>query len=116
MSFTSCHLWPIYPYGFGWFLNETRGHRVIEHSGGWQGCATHIACYPDDKLTIVVLTNLNVADPAAIAHGLAELFVLELQQRAIELAPALFNAYAGQDELAPGLVITTSRAQGKPML
>src|SRR5579862_8164798 len=25
-----------YPYGFGWFLGEANGHRLIEHDGAWQ--------------------------------------------------------------------------------
>ena len=30
-------------YGFGWFLGETRGHRLIEHGGAWQGFNAHIS-------------------------------------------------------------------------
>src|SRR5271168_1766121 len=41
-------------YGFAWSINETNGHKLIEHSGAWQGFTTHIARYVDDKLTVVV--------------------------------------------------------------
>ena len=30
-------------YGFAWSINETNGHKLIEHSGAWQGFTTHIA-------------------------------------------------------------------------
>jgi CubicO group peptidase (beta-lactamase class C family) len=64
-------------YGFAWSINETNGHKLIEHSGAWQGFTTHIARYVDDKLTIVVLTNLDAghAQPGKIAHTVAGFYV-----------------------------------------
>jgi CubicO group peptidase (beta-lactamase class C family) len=64
-----------HPYGFGWMFREANGHKVIEHGGAWQGFTTHIAKYPDDGLTVVVLTNLAGARPGAIANGVAGLYV-----------------------------------------
>jgi CubicO group peptidase (beta-lactamase class C family) len=62
-------------YGFGWFIETTNGHRVIEHEGEWQGFTTQISRYVDDKLTVVVLTNLAEADPGTIAHQVAEMYL-----------------------------------------
>lgn len=63
-------------YGFAWEINEVNGHRVIEHGGAWQGFTTYISRYVDDKLTVVVLTNLDSAhsDPGRIAHHVAGLY------------------------------------------
>ena len=66
-------------YGFGWVVNHVHGHRLIEHEGAWQGFKTAISRYMDDKLTVVVLTNLADADPYAIAHGVAALYMPELK-------------------------------------
>ena len=44
-------------YGFGWSIEEMKGHQVIGHGGSWQGFKTHISRYVDDKLTVVVLIN-----------------------------------------------------------
>jgi len=55
-----------YPYGFGWFLNSINGHKSIQHSGSWQGFNNFIAKFPNDKLTVVVLTNLNPSNPRLI--------------------------------------------------
>ncbi len=43
---------------------------MIEHGGNWQGFACDISRYPDDNLTVVVLTNLDVShsDPDLLAH------------------------------------------------
>ena len=62
-------------YGFGWFIEEKKGHCVIGHSGAWQGFKTHISRYVDDKLTVVVLANLSEADPGKIAEHVAEMYL-----------------------------------------
>ncbi len=62
-------------YGFGWFINNVHGHPVIEHAGAWQGFTTNISRYVDDKLTVVVLTNLEAANPSNIAHHVSGLYL-----------------------------------------
>jgi CubicO group peptidase (beta-lactamase class C family) len=61
-------------YGYGWFIEAQDGHRVIEHEGQWQGFETQISRYVDDKLTVIVLTNLAEAKPDLIAHGVARIY------------------------------------------
>ncbi|MEP7064452.1 MAG: serine hydrolase domain-containing protein [Gemmatimonadota bacterium] len=65
-------------YGFAWFIDTINGHRVVQHSGTWQGFRTYIARYLDDGVTVVVLTNLGESDPAKITHGIAGLYRHEL--------------------------------------
>jgi CubicO group peptidase (beta-lactamase class C family) len=62
-------------YGFGWFIESKKGHRVIEHEGAWQGFETEIARYVDDQLTVIVLTNLDGARPETIADHVAEMYL-----------------------------------------
>ena len=61
-------------YGFAWFVDTINGHRVVQHSGSWQGFETYIARFIDDKVTVVVLMNLGGADPAIVAHGIAGIY------------------------------------------
>jgi CubicO group peptidase (beta-lactamase class C family) len=44
------------PYGFGWEVKERRGHRMISHAGI---TGTEYSRFPDDGLTVIVLTNLG---------------------------------------------------------
>lgn len=67
-----------YPYGFGWSLGEQRGRPMIEHGGSWQGFRAAIARYPDDRLSVMVLSNLAQAGPGQIAHGVAGLISPDL--------------------------------------
>ncbi len=66
-----------YPYGFGWDVTAANGHRLIEHGGAWQGFTTQISRYADDRLTVIVLTNLDAdhSSPDKIAHHLAGLYI-----------------------------------------
>jgi CubicO group peptidase (beta-lactamase class C family) len=62
-------------YGFGWFIETKNGHHVVEHEGSWQGFQTQISRYVDDKLTVVVLTNLGGSNPAILADHVAEMYL-----------------------------------------
>lgn len=64
-------------YGFGWFIDNRAGHRCIHHDGSWQGFETAIDRYVDDKLTVVVLTNLAGADPGKISQHVAEMYLAD---------------------------------------
>ncbi|MFZ0517393.1 MAG: serine hydrolase domain-containing protein [Acidobacteriaceae bacterium] len=78
-------IWTVYPlndgkpnpagYGFAWFIGAQDGHKRIEHGGAWQGFTCDISRYPDDSLTVVVLTNLDAghSNPEVIAHVVAGL-------------------------------------------
>ena len=60
-----------YPYGFGWQVGDFAGRRAQRHGGAWQGFQTHIARFPDDDLTIVVLANLAQSSPERISDAIA---------------------------------------------
>ena len=62
-------------YGFGWFMDVQLGHRVISHDGAWQGFKSNISRYVDDQLTVVVLANLDEADPSLIAIHIAQMYL-----------------------------------------
>ena len=65
-------------YGLGWFIEDVRGHRLIEHSGSWQGFNTNISRYVDDGLTVVILSNLAGAEPVDLCHHVAGSYMPEL--------------------------------------
>jgi len=45
-----------YPYGFGWKVEKFFGRRMITHTGY---AGTEYTFLPDDRLTVIVLTNLG---------------------------------------------------------
>jgi hypothetical protein len=58
-------------YACGLMAYTVNGHKVIDHGGGINGFSTMLAYYPDDKLTVIVLGNIESGAPAEIATSLA---------------------------------------------
>jgi CubicO group peptidase (beta-lactamase class C family) len=68
-----------YPYGLGWFLADVKGHRLLYHTGGNQGFFISMSRYVDDRLTIIVLNNMDEyhCDTLAIAGDVASIYIPE---------------------------------------
>jgi CubicO group peptidase (beta-lactamase class C family) len=73
-----------YPYGFGWDVEEVAGQKVYRHGGAWQGFETHIARFLGDDLTIIVLANLDDAEPGIIVDAIAATFNPALARPAVK--------------------------------
>src|ERR1043166_9618615 len=95
-------------YAFGLGVSTEGGHKVIAHNGGIQGFNTSLAYYPDDKLVVAVLGNLNGGAPDEIANSLGkvaigEKVILPTERKEITLPPQSLQKYVGNYELAfPG--------------
>jgi len=62
-------------YGLGWNVGAFHGHERIGHGGSWVGFRTNIARYPEEKLTIVVLTNRADGNPGAYVNKISNIFL-----------------------------------------
>jgi CubicO group peptidase (beta-lactamase class C family) len=56
-------------YGFGWFLSTQNGHKNIGHGGITSGFSAANELFPDDHLTVIVLSN---TDEGGFAVGLVK--------------------------------------------
>ena len=61
-------------YGFGWELDAFEGHKQVHHGGALPGFRAEMALYPDDGLTVIVLTNADGARPDEIARSIAKIY------------------------------------------
>lgn len=100
-------------YAFGLQVNTVNGRKVFEHGGGIEGFNTHLAYFPEAKVTVAVLGNLNGQAPqqiatrvAALAHG--ETVTLQSERKEITLDPKVMSRYVGAYQMGPGtnMVIT----------
>jgi len=68
-----------YPSGIASFMAKAHGHRVAFHTGGGFGFYAVISSYLDDRLTIIVMTNIEEthADVMKIAADIADLYLPE---------------------------------------
>jgi YD repeat-containing protein len=46
-------------YGMGFFISEYRGHKRVEHGGNIDGFSAELAFLPNDRIGVIVLTNLD---------------------------------------------------------
>lgn len=81
-----------HPYGFGWGVRAVNGHPVIEHGGAWQGFKSHIARFPENKLTVIVFANLMQTNQGKLANGVAAIIDPELIPKPIKDPDPAFTA------------------------
>ncbi len=105
-------------YAFGLTVATQDGHKRIEHNGGIEGFNTVLAYYPDDKLTVVVLSNINGSAPdqmysklAAVAFGAQ--VTLPSERKDVTVAPTILEQYVGTYELAPKINMMITLANGQ---
>jgi D-alanyl-D-alanine carboxypeptidase len=104
-----------HPYGFGWELSTVAGHKMVHHGGSLPGFRAQFMRFVDDKLTVVVLTNGDNANPNAIALGIAALYIPGLipERTVAKIDPKILDAYTGQYQPNPSLVFTITREGDK---
>ena len=107
-------------YACGLMVRTVNGHSLIEHGGGIEGFNTELAYLPDDKLTVVVLANLNGGAPGDIASKLGavargEKVVLPSERKEITIPPAILVTYVGTYELSPTFSIVVTLENGQLM-
>ncbi len=61
-------------YGFGWIIDEYKGHKVILHTGSNIGFRSVFVRFVNDGFSMIILTNTDEANPRAIANALADYY------------------------------------------
>ncbi len=62
-------------YGYGWHKGTFLGIRYPYHNGSTRGFRNTILRFPEQRLTVFILTNRNEGDPMEIAKKIAEMFL-----------------------------------------
>jgi len=62
-------------YGFGWFIETVEGHRVVGHGGATSGFSSSIQRFPDDHVTVILLTNTDEMVATTLARKAAMLIL-----------------------------------------
>lgn len=101
-------------YGYGYGVAKLFNHRVLSHGGGIEGFRTSINRFPDDRVTVIVLSNYEGANSGRIARDLAavafgEKYELPVERIVVKVDPKIYDAYAGEYEMEPGFVFTVTR-------
>lgn len=110
-------------YGYGVTINQQFNRKVVAHGGGINGFSTYLLRFPDEKVTIVVLRNIDygVPGPGRIAQDMAailfgEKYEIPRPQVIAKVDPKIYDAYVGQYELAPNVFFTVTRESDRLMI
>jgi hypothetical protein len=94
-----------------------RGLREVGHGGDITGFNSYVARYPDEHLTVIVLSNVGMRPPGPVpiaadaAHRIAEIWLSDRMQKeearpAFPVPAGALDAYAGRYKLeAPEPVV-----------
>lgn len=87
-------------YAQGLVVTDYRGLREVGHGGSTAGYQTYLARYPNEQLSIAVLSNVSGSGPAGLAHQVADIYLAgKLREPtklvAIALPPETLKKYVG---------------------
>jgi hypothetical protein len=87
-------------YAYGWWVEAVFGRQVQWHRGNIPGFVCVIARYPDERLFVAVLSNVDRTPVRAISNELTAIafgedYQLPRELKEISIDPATFDAHAG---------------------
>ncbi len=105
-------------YGYGWSIGKKFDRQVIAHGGGIYGFATEIVRFPADRVTVIVLSNVQAAPAGKIANDLAAIvfgvaYEIPRERKEIAVEPKILEKYVGLYKIEPNIVITVTLENGK---
>ena len=59
--------------GYGWFNDQVLSHHRIENRGGVEGFRSALHRFPDDRITVIVLSNFETVDAHIVAEQIEQL-------------------------------------------
>ena len=115
-------------YAYGLFIDDTdHGLRSISHDGGWAGYRTLIKNYPDEKFSIILLSNADDFNVDARGLEVAKVFLEDKikagQQRenlqnipTVKVNEKQLQKYTGSYQLGTGWYVTFTVENGNLMV
>jgi CubicO group peptidase (beta-lactamase class C family) len=114
------------PYGFGNELENDHGHREAGHQGSGIGFNATYLRFPDDKLAVIVLTNLSQGGSREIARSIASFLIPAIsdqgKQAIIDDNPKLssklriFVEHAALGRVDEGLIAKKAQSELAPFV
>ncbi|MEM7037599.1 MAG: serine hydrolase domain-containing protein, partial [Bacteroidota bacterium] len=63
-------------YGYGWHVYDVNGHTQYSHGGYLPGWNSYVFFYPADTLSVIVLSNVEHANPLEICSSISRIFYM----------------------------------------
>lgn len=97
-------------YGLGWFIRDNLSRKLYEHGGSIGAYSSMLAYYPDDKVTVIVLSNYGEEVVSKITDALARLSLgVAPAHRQVKVDPRLYSRFEGQYALGSATFVINSK-------
>lgn len=122
-------------YGSGLMIGEYRGLRTVEHGGADAGYRCTLLRFPDQKFSVVLLSNVSTSAPSMLARKVADLYLSDQLKPVapsgtatttgsptagkpveVKIDPKMLDVYAGDYELTPVLIGRFTRENDRLMV
>ncbi|MEN5308637.1 serine hydrolase [Chryseobacterium cucumeris] len=97
-------------YGYGWFIDDLYGKKLINHGGNIEGSTSYFAMLPEDDLCIILLNNitskkLEKAGNTILAALLHQPYTLPQPNKEVTLSADILKKYVGDYQLSDDSII-----------
>ncbi|KXH81507.1 hypothetical protein AU378_17555 [Chryseobacterium kwangjuense] len=105
-------------YGYGWFIDDLYGKKVINHGGNIEGATSYMAMFPEDDICIILLNNitskkLEKAGNTILGALLGKTYTLPKPKKEITLDNITLKKYAGNYKISEEDIIHVTFENGK---
>lgn len=107
-------------YGMGLFVESYRGLPVVHHGGASAGYRSHLLVFVDERLSAIILGNVNTVRANELAREIADVVLSERftvsppDTVPKDAEPALpYGAFTGLYALGPNLLLDVREADGR---
>lgn len=108
-------------YGFGWGIGKKFDHSSISHGGAIHGFSSHLSRFPDHRVTVVVLSNVQGTATEKVASSLAAIvfgakYDIPKERKAIPISSQITDKYVGDYQLSQSITFNITTENGKLFL
>ena len=105
-------------YGMGWMITDAFGRKQIGHTGSIPGFIANFMKFPDQDVTIILLSNYEDVDGRQLSKDLAavtfgEAYNLPVVKKEVKLSDDVLNRYVGEYTMPNGFSIAVSNESNK---
>lgn len=114
-------------YALGLEISEYQGLKVVEHGGSDAGFRCTLLRFPAERFSIIILANTADCGPSLLARRVAEIYLegklkpapakpgksATPERKEVKVDPALFDAYAGEYRVMPGVNLAVAKEGGR---
>lgn len=62
-------------YAFGLHVGQYRGQKMVSHGGAWAGYRAEMVRFPEQRFSVICLSNLGSTNPTKIAKKIADIYL-----------------------------------------